>query len=196
MSARIYFYFSAMNAGKTTALIQNAYNYQERGMVPIIFKPSIDNREGQKPRVISRIGLEMPATIIDCNDDAAFGKILEDILLVGPAVVLVDEIQFFSVNQMKMLEDLADIHDIPVVCYGLRNSFNNEGFPATDWLMRNADKITEIKNICFCGSKATHNLMVVDGKPVKEADSAICVGGNELYHAVCRKHFKAGQYKL
>ena len=195
MSARLYFYWSAMNSGKTSALIQNAYNYQERGMIAVILKPNIDNREGTKSRVISRIGLELPAWLVDCNDDASFGKQLKDIVSIAPEVVFVDEVQFFSVTQIMMLEDLVDLYNIPVVCYGLRNSFNNDGFPASDWLLRNADKLIESKNICFCGSKATHNLMVVDGKPVRTADSAICVGGNDLYHAVCRRHFKLGEWK-
>lgn len=195
MSAKLYFYYGAMNGAKTTQLIQNAYNYQERKMLPVVLKPSMDTREGEKPRVISRIGLEYPAMIVESYNTDAMIAACKDILATGVNVVMVDESQFFSVEQIRVLEDLVDEHNIPVVCYGLRNSFNNAGFESIDWLLRNADKMIEVKNICFCGAKATHNLMVVEGKPVKEADSPVCVGGNTLYHAVCRRHFKRGQFE-
>lgn len=195
MTAKLYFYYGSMNGSKTTQLIQNAYNYQERKMIPVILKPDIDVREGDKHRVISRIGAEFPATIVRCYDNNHLRKIIQTIIDGHVSVVFVDEVQFLSVDQVRMLEDLVDNYDIPVMCYGLRNSFNNAGFESVDWLLRNADKLAEVKNICFCGAKATHNLMVVNGKPVKESGSSICVGGNELYHAVCRRHFKEGVFE-
>lgn len=193
--SKLYFYYGAMNGSKTTQMVQNAYNYQERKMRPVILKPSMDTREGEKPRVVSRIGAEFPAVIVESNNEQAMIDILKKLVEEKISVVMVDEAQFFSVEQMIQLENFVDDHNIPVMCYGLRNSFNSAGFPSIDWLLRNADKLVEIKNICFCGKKATHNLMVVDGQPVKCAESAVKVGGNELYHAVCRKHFKQGVWE-
>lgn len=192
--AKLYFYYSSMDAGKTTQLIQTAHNYQQRGMKPMILKPSIDTREGTKPRVISRIGLEFPATIVDVADLDMLDTLVQGIVDGGYNVVLVDEVQFFSVEHIKRFTELVDQHDIPVLCYGLRNSFNNEGFPSVLHLLQHAEKLVEIKTMCWCGKKATHNLMVVDGTAIKHADSAVKVGGMDLYHSVCRKHFNEGSY--
>lgn len=193
--ANLYFYYSSMDAGKTTQLIQTAHNYQQRKMKPLVLKPSTDNREGTKPRVISRIGLEFPATIVDVNDIDMMDTLVNGIVASGYDVVLVDEVQFFSVEHLKRFVRLVDEYGIPVLCYGLRNSFNNEGFPSVMYLLQHAEKLVEVKTMCWCGSKATHNLMVVDGIPIKSAQSAVKVGGSDLYHSVCRKHFNEGRYQ-
>ena len=193
--AKLYFYYSAMYSGKTTSLIQSAHNYEIKNMIPVVLKPNIDDREGVEPKVVNRTGMEYPATIVDCTDISSMIDACDDIKKAGVDVVLVDEVQFLSVEHIRCLEELVDHSNIPVLCFGLRNSFNGGGFPGSDYLLQHADKLVEMKGICHCGKKATHNLMVVDDVPFYGSDDPIKVGDIGLYHSVCRKHFTLGEYQ-
>jgi thymidine kinase len=189
--AQFYFYYSAMNAGKSTLLLQSSYNYKERGMNTLVLKPAMDNRE-KIGRVSSRIGLEADAVIFEPDDDL-FEKaksILENYEI---ACVLVDEAQFLSKEQVRQLTDVCDKLNIPVLAYGLRTDFQGELFPGSAAMFAYAENFVEIKTICHCGRKATMVLRLsADGAAVHEG-AQIEIGGNERYMSVCRQHFKDGK---
>ncbi|MFI5356404.1 MAG: thymidine kinase [Opitutales bacterium] len=186
--AKLYFYYAAMNAGKTTVLLQSSYNYQERGMRTLVFAPVIDTRAGLG-RVRSRIGLEAPAEVLSPTDNLS--KRVERAHGQSPvACVLVDEAQFLSPAQVDQAADVADRLDIPVLCYGLRTDFQANLFPGSARLLALADDLIELKTICHCGRKATMNLRVgPDGAAIHDG-AQIEIGGNERYVPMCRRHFK------
>jgi thymidine kinase len=183
--ASFYFYYAAMNAGKTTSLLQTDHNYHERGMSTVIFTHSIDTRYG-KGIVRSRIGLQKNAMAYDENFDFfCYVKDAKDV-----ACVLVDEAQFLTKEQVDQLSDVVDFLDIPVLAYGLRSDFQGNSFEGSQRLLAIADILVELKTVCFCGKKATMN-MRIDEEGNKIVDGAqIDIGGNEKYVSVCRKHFK------
>lgn len=186
--AQLYFYYSAMNAGKSTSLLQSAYNYQERGMTSVIFTAAIDNRMDEG-KVSSRIGLSQDALLF--RHDSNLFEMLEQQLQSAPVhCVLIDECQFLNKTQVKQLSDIVDDLGIPVLCYGLRTDFRGEMFEGSQYLLAWADKLIELKTICHCGRKAN---MVVrtdsDGNAVTSGDQ-VEIGGNERYVSMCRKHFK------
>ena len=186
--AKLYFYYSAMNAGKTTTLLQSSHNYAERGMETLVLKPRVDGREGTG-RIRSRIGLEAEAVNFGYNDDLLqmiIGRINQDSL----DCVLVDEAQFLSVSQVKQLTDVVDRLNIPVLTYGLRTDFRGELFEGSQQLLALADELREIKTVCHCGRKAIMTVRLDnDGKPI-QAGEQIQIGGNEHYVSMCRLHFK------
>ena len=190
--AKLYFYYSAMNAGKTTTLLQSAHNYRERGMRTLILTPRLDHRAGSG-NVASRIGLQAEGIAFGANDDL-HALVVEDIAAQGPLhCVLVDEAQFLSPQQVWQLTDVADTYGIPIMCYGLRTDFQGNLFPGSAELLAVADDLKEIKTICWCGRKATMNLRLgADGVPVEEGEQVV-IGGEESYISVCRKHFKRKQ---
>ena len=186
--AKLYFYYSAMNAGKTTNLLQSRHNYAERGMNTLVIKPRIDSRSGEN-RVRSRIGLEADAVdvdpsvnLLDLVKNACEGQSIH--------CVLVDEAQFLSTDQVDQLTEVVDALDVPVLAYGLRTDFLGVLFEGSRQLLALADELREIKTICHCGRKAT---MVVrldgEGQPMHSGDQ-IQIGGNETYVSMCRRHFK------
>ena len=186
--AKVYFYYAAMNAGKSTVLLQSSYNYRERGMRTLLFTPSIDTRYGTG-RIESRIGLRSGAIPLAGSDDVA-ARIRAEHQTQPVACVLVDEAQFLTPAQVWQLADVADGLDIPVLCYGLRTDFQGKLFPGSAVLLGIADDLTELKTICFCGRKATMNLRIdKDGLAVKEGEQ-VEIGGNNRYVAACRRHFK------
>ncbi len=185
--AKLYFYYSAMNAGKSTVLLQSSYNYRERGMRTLVFAPSIDTRAGVG-RVYSRIGLEAPAIALGPDDNLA-AYIQVEHAQAPVSCVLVDEAQFLTRAQVAQLGDITDLLDIPALCYGLRTDFQGNLFPGSAALLGWADDLIELKTICDCGRKATMNLRVgADGKAVREG-AQVEIGGNERYVAMCRRHF-------
>lgn len=187
--AKVYFYYSAMNAGKSTLLLQSSYNYRERGMHTLVFTPALDTRAGVG-RVHSRIGLEAPAIAFDGRDDL-LTRIRSAHAAQAVSCVLVDEAQFLSEAQVRQLTDVADELDIPVLCYGLRTDFQGHLFEGSRWLLAWADDLSEIKTICHCGRKATMVLRLdANGQPLREG-AQVEIGGNERYVSVCRRHFKA-----
>ncbi|MED5249506.1 MAG: thymidine kinase [Pseudomonadota bacterium] len=186
--AKLYFYYSAMNAGKTTNLLQSRHNYAERGMNTLVIKPRIDSRSGEN-RVRSRIGLEAEAVdvdpsinLLDLVQNASEGQPIH--------CVLVDEAQFLSADQVDQLTEVVDALNIPVLAYGLRTDFLGALFEGSRQLLALADELREIKTVCHCGRKAT---MVVrfdgEGQPMHSGDQ-IQIGGNETYVSMCRRHFK------
>lgn len=186
--AKLYFYYSAMNAGKTTTLLQSNYNYRERGMETLLFTPSIDTRRASGV-IASRIGLEANAYPVDASFD--FFDFVERTRKDLPklACVLVDEAQFLTKEQVTQLSKITTLLKLPVLCYGLRTDFRGEPFEGSKYLLSWAQEMTEIKTICHCGSKATMNLRVdEDGKAVKEG-AVVEIAGNERYVALCRKHY-------
>lgn len=186
--AKLHFYYSAMNAGKSTVLLQSSYNYQERGMDTLLFIPKIDTRYGVG-KIASRIGLEAEAIAIDREFNllaavkSALGKNS------NIKCVLIDEAQFLTKMQVEQLCQLCDECNTPVLAYGIRSDFKGEPFEGSLYLLAWADILTEIKTICHCGRKATMNLRVDEkGHPVRTG-AQIEIGGNERYVATCRKHF-------
>lgn len=189
--AKLYFSFSAMNAGKSAILLQAAHNYNERGMRTLLLKPGIDTR-GEPGVITSRVGLSAPAELFEPETD------LEAHILAASTgtpidCVLVDEAQFLSGPQVWQLARIADEQGLPVMCYGLRTDFVGALFPGSATLLAIADSVREIRTICWCGSKATMNLrMDESGDPVREGDQ-VEIGGDDRYIALCRKHWIAGK---
>ena len=187
--AKLYFYYSAMNAGKTTTLLQSAYNYQERGMRTLVLTPRLDGRAGEGV-VASRIGLKARATVFDRDDDL-LAWVQADIAARGAlGCVLVDEAQFLAKLQVWQLSDVVDKLGIPVLAYGLRTDFRGELFEGSRYLLALADNLIEIKTICHTGKKATMVVRVDDnGRAVKDGPQ-VEIGGNERYVSVSRAEFK------
>jgi thymidine kinase len=186
--AKLYFYYSSMNAGKSTTLLQSAHNYRERGMRPWLFTPQLDTRSTES-RVTSRIGLDAEAHAFTPADD--LHAIVRD--QAEPIhCVLVDEAQFLSRAQVFQLGEIADALGVPVLAYGLRTDFQGNLFEGSQHLLAWADKLVEIKTICHCGRKATMVLRTDPNGNVLREGAQVEIGGNERYVSVCRKHFKEG----
>ena len=187
--AKLYFYYSAMNAGKTTTLLQSAHNYRERGMRVAILAPRLDDRAGTGT-VASRIGLSAEATAFGPGDDLQ-AMVAADIAANGALhCVLVDEAQFLSRAQAWQLSEVVDAFHIPVLCYGLRTDFRGELFEGSQYLLAWADEISEIKTICHSGSKATMTVRVDgQGRAVRDGPQ-VEIGGNERYVSVSRAEYK------
>ena len=185
--AKLYFYYSSMNAGKSTALLQSSYNYQERGMRTYLLTPEIDVRYGAG-KVTSRIGLEADAYVFDESEDL-LNLVRVQTEEVAISCVMVDEAQFLTRDQVWALGRVSDELDIPVLAYGLRTDFRGEPFTGSKYLLAWADNLKEIKAICHCGRKATMVLRIDEsGKPVSSGEQVV-IGGNDQYESVCRKHF-------
>lgn len=184
--AKLYFHYSTMNAGKSTLLLQAAYNYRERGMETLLLTAAIDGRAGAG-RIGSRIGIGADATVFHPETDL-FALVQAD--CAGCACVFVDEAQFLSAAQVWQLARVADDLSIPVMCYGLRVDFRGELFPGSAALLALADDLREVRTICHCGRKAT---MVIrrgeDGRAITEG-AQVQVGGNETYVSLCRRHWR------
>ncbi len=188
--AKLYFYYSSMNAGKSTTLLQAAYNYQERGMNPLLLTPRLNTRDGVG-RISSRIGLHAEAMTFD-QADSLFEIASNCHAERSIACVFVDEAQFLSRRQVFDLGEIADRIGVPVLAYGLRTDFQGNLFEGSQYLLAWADVLSEIKTVCHCGRKATMVLRLdTEGRPLRSGDQ-IKVGGNESYVSVCRRHFKEG----
>lgn len=187
--AKLYFYYSTMNAGKTTTLLQSAYNYHERGMRTLILTPQLDTRAGIGV-VASRIGLKAQALAFSGNDDLA--SLVRQVLASKGSIdcVLVDEAQFLNKAQVWQLTDIVDSLKIPVLAYGLRTDFRGELFEGSQYLLAWADNLIELKTICHSGKKANMVVRVdANGRAVTEGPQ-VEVGGNERYVSVSRPEFK------
>lgn len=183
--AQLYFYYSAMNAGKSTSLLQSSFNYKERGMKTVVYTAELDNRFGVG-KVTSRVGLSEDATLFNKSTN-----LYEEVKENPVDCVLVDEAQFLSKDQVQQLAKIADDLDVPVLCYGLRTDFQGELFDGSKYLLSWADKLVELKTICHCGRKASMVLRVNNGKPIYDGEQ-IQIGGNDQYVSVCRKHYFEG----
>lgn len=187
--AQLYFYYSAMNAGKSTALLQSAYNYEERGMRSEIFTAQLDNRFGEG-KVTSRIGLAKPAHLF--NSDTQLFQHIEALHQDQPLnAVFIDEAQFLSKAQVMQLIHVVDDLDIPVLAYGLRTDFLGETFTGSHYLLAWADKLTELKTVCHCGRKANFVVRLDEQGYAIRYGEQVEIGGNDRYESMCRKHFKS-----
>lgn len=187
--AKFYFYYSAMNAGKTTILLQSSYNYQERGMKTLILTPEVHDREGAGI-VCSRIGIQAKAAIFTEKED-----LFEFVSRVKSQqgalnAILIDEAQFLKKAQVAQLTRVVDLLDIPVLAYGLRTDFRGELFEGSQYLLAWADNLNEIKTICHCGSKATMVARLDASGAAVSAGRQIQIGGNEHYVSLCRRHYR------
>lgn len=192
--ASLYFYYASMNSGKSSQLIQNAYNYHERNMRTMILKPAVDNRDSDI-EVVSRIGLHSPAVLIREDSDIT-SMVKLNIFQEGPLhCILVDEAQFLNPEHVSQLAAVVDFMDIPVLCYGLRNDFQGNAFPGSAALLACADKLKEVKSICWCSAKSTHVLRLDSEGNVLRVGPQVEIGGNDRYVAVCRKHWREGKYE-
>ena len=179
--SKLYFRYGAMNCGKTTALLQVAYNYEEKGKNIIILKPSID-KKGDK-NIVSRLGIERKVDYLILPDDS----ILKKVKLKNIDCILVDEIQFMSKDQIKELWIIAKIHNIPVICYGLKSNFKAELFEGSKHIIALADELEELYTICSCGKKARFNARIINGKYVTEGDVVAIDGIDATYEPLCGK---------
>ena len=179
----LHYRFSAMNAGKSTYLLQVAHNYNENGMRVLLLTSALDGRDGYGV-ISSRIGLKADATTYDSATD--FDVLLRD---VDVACVLVDEAQFLSVAQVHQLHRWVHTRNTPVMCFGIRSDFRGDPFPGSAALLALADSLEEIKTICRCGKKATMNIRTDEsGARVREGDQVL-IGGNSRYRQVCARCF-------
>ena len=187
--AKLYFYYSAMNAGKTTTLLQSAHNYRERGMRVLILTPRLDDRSGSGT-VASRIGLRAQGRGFGHDDDLE-QLVRADIAAHGKLdCVLVDEAQFLAKAQVWQLGEVVDALRVPVLCYGLRTDFRGELFEGSAALLAWADELDEIKTICHSGKKATMTVRVDEQGRAVQQGPQVEIGGNERYVSVSRGEFK------
>ncbi|RBP52856.1 thymidine kinase [Arenicella xantha] len=187
--AKLYFYYSTMNAGKSTTLLQSSFNYRERGMHTLLLTAAFDDRYG-KGKVSSRIGLSQSADLFSDGDDL-FKHVTQRHSETPIHCVLVDEAQFLSQDQVWQLSEVCDELGIPVLCYGIRTDFQGHLFNGSQWLLAWADVLVELKTICHCGSKANMVVRVDQQGEVIQQGSQVEIGGNDRYVSLCRRHFKS-----
>ena len=183
--AKLYFKYGAMGSSKSAQALITQFNYEELGMTVWLIKPSTDTRDGADV-IKSRIGLERKATVItpDLDIKEEYSKHIRT------DVIIADESQFFTPEQIDQLRDIVDEQDVPILCFGLRTDFLTHFFPGAERLMELADSITEIKTVCSCGRKATVNARIdAEGRIVTEG-SQVMLGGNDSYMAMCHKCWK------
>jgi thymidine kinase len=185
--AKLYFYYAAMNAGKSTTLLQADYNYRERGMETMLWTARFDHRAGEGT-IGSRIALSAPADSYDESVDL-FTAITDELKKRPLDCILVDEAQFLTQRHVLQLCEVADRLGIPVLCYGLRTDFQAKLFPGSAALLALADSLIELKAVCECGRKATMNLRVDTEGHAIAAGAQTEIGGNDRYVALCRRHF-------
>lgn len=190
--AKLYFFYGAMNSGKTTRILQCAYNYQEQGMNAIIMKPQIDTKGNEF--IVSRIGAKRKVDFLIPTNANIYDIIVEQYTNVD--LFIVDEAQFLSERQVNQLMDVVIDLNIPVMCYGLRTDFKGNGFPGAKRLLEIAHELTEIKTICECGKKAMFNVRLIDGKVQTEGES-VAIDGEEkvTYTVACARCFRLKTHK-
>lgn len=185
--AKLYFRFAAMNAGKSTALLQVAHNYEEQGGRALIYTAQVDDRYGAG-KVTSRLGVNAAAAVFDQETD--FFACLAGLAAL-PECVLIDEAHFLKAEQVKQLHRAAHDLDLAVIAYGLRSDFMGRPFEGSSWLLTLADDLEELKTICRCGKKATMNIRLTQGGQVAVAGEQVQIGGNDRYKSVCARCYYA-----
>ena len=183
--AKLYFKYGAMGSSKSAQALITQFNYEELGMSVWLIKPSVDTRDGADV-IRSRIGLERRAQVITPEQD-----IVAEYRKVGPHdVIIADEAQFFTPEQIDQLRELVDTDDLPVLCFGLRTDFLTHFFPGAQRLMELADSLTEIKTVCACGRKATVNARIDENGRIVTHGDQVLLGGNDRYIAMCHQCWK------
>ena len=186
--AKLHFFYSTMNAGKSTSLLQSNHNYKENGLDTIIFLPN-ETSKLSKGQIVSRIGLKAKAVI--ANKDLNFFDYIKENQSEKLSCILIDEAQFLSKEQVRQLGKVADRLNYPVMCYGIRTDFRGELFEGSSELLALADNLIELKTICsLCSRKATMVVRKDDSGKVVTEGSKVVVGGNDIYMPVCRKHYR------
>lgn len=183
--AKLYFKYGVMGSSKTAQALITKFNYEERGMRVWLIKPKTDDRDGDN-LIRSRIGLSSPAYILPLSENVydSFLKLSNQV-----DVVIVDECQFLSEEQIDQLAEIVIFHDIPVLCFGLRTDFRTKMFPGSRRLLEIADSITEIKTICSCGKKATVNVRLDQNGIILTEGEQVLIGGNDKYTPMCYQCF-------
>ena len=186
--AKVHFFYSTMNAGKSTALLQSNYNYNERGMDTLLFLPKVD-ADANKNKIHSRIGLIANAISVDTNFD--FFEYVQNFRKEKKVdAILIDEVQFLTKDQVRQICKISDNLNIPSMCYGIRTDFRGELFEGSSELLALADNLIELKTVCDCGRKATMVVRLDESGNVITAGEKIQIGGNDTYKVYCRKHFR------
>jgi thymidine kinase len=186
--AKLHFFYSTMNAGKSTSLLQSNHNYKENGLNTMIFLPN-ETSKLSKGQIVSRIGLKARAVI--ANKDFNFINFIKNNKLENLSCILIDEAQFLTKEQVRQLGLVADRLNYPVMCYGIRTDFRGELFEGSSELLALADNLIELKTICsLCSRKATMVVRKDDSGKVVTEGSKVVVGGNDIYMPVCRKHYR------
>lgn len=183
MGNGLYYYYGSMSSGKSTSLLQTAFNYKERGYEVLIFTSALDDRYGTG-KVTSRIGIDADAIIIPKDDLSVLNDSINKIEEQNIKAVFVDECQFLSEEQVDILGSIVDDFDITVFCYGIRTDFESKLFSGSKRLFEISDTIEELKNICSCGKKAVFNARLVN------STEQVLIGGNNMYQSMCRKCYK------
>lgn len=181
--AKLYFKFGAMGSSKTAQALITKFNYEERNMKVLLLKPAIDDRDGANT-VKSRIGLEKEAVAVK-NNENLYEKYVNEYS--DCQVIIVDECQFLTPEQVDQLADVVIDKNIPVLCFGLSTDFTTHLFPGSKRLFEIAESISEIKSVCTCGAKATVNARLDDNGKIVTEGSQVCIGGNNRYVAMCRR---------
>lgn len=179
--SKLYFRFGAMNCGKTTALLQVAHNYEEKGMNVIVIKSSVD-KKGDK-HIVSRLGIDREVDLLIKPEE----NILDNINLDNINCILVDEVQFMNREQIKELWMIAKLKNIPVICYGLKTNFKGELFEGTKAVIELADELEELATICKCGKKAKFNARLINDKYVYDGKEVAIDGIDASYEPLCGK---------
>ena len=186
--AKLFFHYSTMNAGKSTALLQAAHNYREGGMSVFLLTAAVDDRAGAG-RIASRIGISEPAATFSPGEDL-FAKVAARAELEDVACDFVDEAQFLQRDQVWALARVTDDLKVPVMCYGLRVDFRGELFPGSAALLAWADELREVRTVCSCGKRATMVARLDEnGRAAKSGDQVV-IGGTGLYVSLCRRHWR------
>ena len=189
--ASLRFKYAPMNAGKSSNLLQTAYNYEERGMFPLVLKPSIDTKAGDK--IKSRaMTYERQVDNLVTSEMNIYDLIVEKFINNEKiTAILIDEAQFLTKEQVKQLSDITVILDIPVICFGLRTDYKCEFFEGSEALFRYANILEELTTVCICGKKALFNARVVDGRYVQSGSQVIIDGAEDCtYISLCPYHYK------
>lgn len=186
--SKLYFYYSSMNAGKSSSLLQSSFNYKERGMRTILFNFREDDRMGTGV-VASRIGISESAKLFDKGTDF-IEEILKESALSKIDCILIDEAQFLTRDQVLAISDIVDFYSIPVLAYGLRTDFSGKLFEGSQELLALSDELCEIKSMCGCGKKAIMVIRVNEDGGASVTGNQVEIGGNNRYTSVCRRHYK------
>ncbi len=189
--AKLYFRYGAMGSSKTANALMVRYNYLEKGQYPVLLKPAVDNRDGEK-LIRSRLGISAECVFVeDYLEMVRKEWIGKECILQKPDCIIIDEAQFLTTDQVDLLAKIVDDFDVPVICYGLRTDFTSHLFEGSARLMEISDKLEEVPTVCWCGRRAHFTARIHDGAIVRSGER-IMMGGNESYTSLCRRHYNAG----